>query len=443
VGTIVNFFNLVGDVGLGAALIQQADEPSERQLRSVFTGQQIVACLVVLAVFAVSPLIARQYHLSMGSLWLVRVVSFSLFLASLRSVPGMLLERSMQFGKIAVIDSVQALGYTVIAIVLALSGFRVWSLVLASLISSLVGLALAYRFMPWRPTVRLDWPVIKRLVRFGLSFQGISIVSLVKDSINPLLIGYVAGIASVGYVNWANQVASYPVIAVWVINKVTFPLFARLQNDAVEFGENLELFMRLNAVASYGLAAPIVALAPSITMLIFGAKWLPGVPLLYLFSFAVLWIAPGLPVGNAMSAIGRSGTMLRLSLLWAALTWVLGVPLILQFGFIGFGFAHVAIQFTNILVYRKLRRVYAYRIWSNVWAPLVALMTAGGAGFALARLYPPATVLSLIVMCVLTAAIYLATVWLLWKQTLLADIGTIRAALLQSVLRSSHCGTGR
>src|SRR5207237_9196622 len=68
VGAVVNFFNMVGDVGLGAALIQQADEPSEGQLRSVFTVQQMVACLVGLVVVAVSPLIARHFHPSTGAL---------------------------------------------------------------------------------------------------------------------------------------------------------------------------------------------------------------------------------------------------------------------------------------------------------------------------------------------------------------------------------------
>src|SRR5437764_10089730 len=52
VGTVISFFNVVGDVGLGAAIIQQPEEPSEKQLRSVFTVQQLLASVVVLVIFA-------------------------------------------------------------------------------------------------------------------------------------------------------------------------------------------------------------------------------------------------------------------------------------------------------------------------------------------------------------------------------------------------------
>src|SRR6188508_3013008 len=59
---VLSFLTTLGDVGLGASLIRQHSEPDEHDYRVIFSAQQALVSLVVIAFWVAAPFLAAAYH---------------------------------------------------------------------------------------------------------------------------------------------------------------------------------------------------------------------------------------------------------------------------------------------------------------------------------------------------------------------------------------------
>src|SRR3989338_11546718 len=61
VSAVINFLAYFGDIGFAAALIQKKDKLTEEDLRTVFTAQQVLVAVILIAVFIMTPLLQNIY----------------------------------------------------------------------------------------------------------------------------------------------------------------------------------------------------------------------------------------------------------------------------------------------------------------------------------------------------------------------------------------------
>src|SRR3990167_6397998 len=94
-----NFFVYFSDIGLAAALIQKKEEITKADLSSTFTIQQVIIVTLVIAGLLFSSTIGKFYNLDASGLLLLRVLIFSLFLSSLKTIPSIILERKLLFAR--------------------------------------------------------------------------------------------------------------------------------------------------------------------------------------------------------------------------------------------------------------------------------------------------------------------------------------------------------
>src|SRR3989344_8161230 len=57
VSAVINFLAYFSDIGFAAALIQKKDKPSDRDLKTIFTAQQIMVTLIIVTVLLATPLL--------------------------------------------------------------------------------------------------------------------------------------------------------------------------------------------------------------------------------------------------------------------------------------------------------------------------------------------------------------------------------------------------
>ncbi|MGH9356059.1 MAG: oligosaccharide flippase family protein, partial [Terriglobia bacterium] len=281
-------------------------------------------------------------------------------------IPFVRLERVLAFQKIAIIEVGAAAVFNCVAVGLAWKGWGDISFAWAILAKSVTGAVLANIFSPWRIGLSTHWERIRRHLRFGIPYQGISFVSLVKDSIGPMLIGLLLGTAEMGYVNWATMVAVYPLLILTVLQRVYLPAFSRMQSRP----ETLAKFVEKTIWATNAIVAPAAILtlvfSTPITAVVFGTKWLVALPLLYVFWFSNIFAATSQPVFSLLNALGRSQTTLFFATVWMAGTWLLGAPLIFAIGAMGYAIATLAVNFTNIALFRIAQKQVSFRVLSTV-----------------------------------------------------------------------------
>jgi O-antigen/teichoic acid export membrane protein len=359
---LLSFLSSFGDVGLGASLIRQEKEPEERDYRAVFTFQQLLVLGVVLVVVIAAPWLVRHYHVPDSERYVFHVAVLSLLLTSFQSIPALRLERKLSFDRLAIIDTTQSLSFNVVAIVLALKGFGVWSFVIALLMRSALGAVMIQWVSQWRIGWVFDWPRIRAHMAFGVPYQAINFISLIKDSITPVLVGSLAGLAAVGYISWSNTVAAYSVLALMVFQRVYLPAFARLQGDRKGLGEFVERVVWATNAICAPLALLMLALFEPFTVQVFGSKWLVAKPYFHLLWCANLVVPTATPMLGLLNALGRAKTSMLFAFVWMAGTWLIGAPLIVAFGGIGFAIANAVVQLTNFALFRVAQKLVPFRI---------------------------------------------------------------------------------
>ena len=172
ISAVVNFLAYFSDIGLAAALIQKKEAPSRDDLRTTFSVQQILVIFLLGLVVLASPILSRVYSLSPDGRILLYVLAFSLLLSSLKTIPSVLLERSLRFERLVIPQVLENLVYNLVAVVLAWKGFGIASFTYAILARGIVGLVAIYILSPWVPGFAFSRVSLKGLLRFGLPYQG-------------------------------------------------------------------------------------------------------------------------------------------------------------------------------------------------------------------------------------------------------------------------------
>lgn len=353
---LASFGSSVGDLGLGASLIRQEMEPTRKEIAQVFTAQVGLGTGLAVAIWCLAPTAASWYSSRYVTPGLLRWASPVVLLLALRTVPSCLLDRHLQFGRVAAVETLQVLLFNGLAIAGAAAGWGGSALPVALFCQTLVGSVLLWVLKPVRVGLTLDYEGMSERMRFGLFFQASSVVSYFKDAISPLLIGLLLGSAAVGLTEWAETYATYCLLAMMILQRVYLPMFARLHDSPESLRRGLEVVIRLGNVVVAPLAVLSVALAVPGVRLIFGAKWVPGLHLMYLLALANVFVPTVAPLMAVLNAKGRSGTTLVFSLVWMLLTWVVGAPLVAAIGLVGYGCANIVAVLSNIAIIIWVRR---------------------------------------------------------------------------------------
>lgn len=423
VSFVVQFFSVFGDVGIGAALIQKKDELRPEELSTIFWLQQLLVWVVALIAFAAAPLVLRFYPtLPPVGVWLVRAMALGFMLSSLKTVPAILMERKIEFNRIALIDVSESLSFHGAAIAFALAGYEVWSFVWAAVIRSILGVVVVYSISSWRPTLCFNFAAIRGLLRFGLPYQGNNILAFIKDAVTPVFVGSYAGAAAVGYVNWARNFAFAPLMISEVFGKVAFPSFSRIQEDRELLARTVERSIRMMTLVLFPVSALMIALGPQLIHVLFTDKWLPALPAYYFYCTSPLVIGFMLPMFSALLALGRSMVVLRMTVLLLFLEWGLGIFFVTISDFNGIAFNQPIIAGIFFCIYHRVlaKEGVHLRVWRNIMHQLGAACIASLLVGAIARQFPP-NLLLLIISGILGLGLY-GAVLLLLKRALLAEL---------------------
>ncbi len=387
VQTALAFFAIVGDGGLGAALIQQKDEPTDEQLASVFYAQLALGLVVVAGVFVAAPYVVARYpSLPPSAVLLLRALSVTFLLGMARAVPSIKLERQLAFGKLALVDVIGQLSFYVTVVPFAALGFHELSLVVGAIASALAGLVTVYALAPYRPRGGLVRGTLGPLFTFGLPFQLKSALSFLNASVTAMYGGVVLGSARVGLVQKGQETAYFPLKLVEIVGRVGFPLYARMRDDPATLSREMTKHVRVCAYGTLYFGSLVLALGPELLRVLFGPKWVPATPALQVFSAALVvgFVSP--IVGAALDALGRPGIFVRLSVVWTTVSWaavLLTVPLWPDGErVLGFSIAYAShVVIGNVLVIVVAKRILPdVRVVSTIARPLVPAVVAGLVG---------------------------------------------------------------
>src|SRR3989304_3625843 len=134
-GVFFFFFAFFTDFDLGAALIQKKEELKQGDITTSFTVQALITLSIFILVFIFLGQFAAFFKLNAQAQELLLVLVFTIFLSSFKTIPSILLERSLKFGKLVFPQIVESLIFNGILVALTLSGYGISSFSWAFLVS--------------------------------------------------------------------------------------------------------------------------------------------------------------------------------------------------------------------------------------------------------------------------------------------------------------------
>lgn len=340
-----------GGTGLAANLIREHPQPPREAFRAVYSFQQVSVAVCAVGLWFLAGYLSLWYHLSHQQSWVFRLTALALVATTWMVPPQIEMERDLEFHKLAVVEVAQAVSFNLVAVSLAYAKFGALSFGIALLVRSLAGAVLANLIEPVQLGWSFHWKIAKPHLRYGFYYQIAQIVSLVKDSITPVLIGFMVGTAAVGYISWAAMLAGYPVLALVVLQRLYLPVFARFQSDLSKLGGFLEQTIWATNSFTAPFSMILLVLVHPITRIVFGAKWDPAIILFYFFWCGNLFVPTAGPVQSMLNSIGKSRTAMVFAIMWMVLTWGFGWPFAVWKGTLGIAIATALVQCSNLALF--------------------------------------------------------------------------------------------
>lgn len=320
VAFVVAACSAFGDFGLGAALVQQADEPTPAQLRTVWTVQQCIALAAVVLVWLAAPAATAVFAgLPPETAWMIRVLSLGLLMSSLRTLPAVMMERELRFGPLAAAEIVQTVAFYSVAVTLAILGAGAWAFVVAGVAQLAMGAAVVNLAWRRRPAIGIDRGSLAKLLGFGFDYQASALFLNLRDAPLPALVGLVSGTVAAGMIQLAVRIALTIASIEDIVGRIAFPAFARLQGHPKEQSRALDAAILMTGLIMIPAQCWIAALAPVLVPLVFGSQWSDAVLPLQIICLGTLLRSPARYLRQAEFAQGASHRGLGMSFATTAL----------------------------------------------------------------------------------------------------------------------------
>ncbi len=383
--------------GLAASLLRRVEAPTQGELNALFTFQ-IVFGLAAAATglglaFGLLPALGVRAHEAQA----LCLALLALPMSSPRVAPACVLERELQYVPLSIMDISEQLALYVVAVSLAALGAGIWSLAPAACASAAAGVAAGFAVSPVRvrPTLRLG--VLRRIWRFGATFQLSESLYAVRDGgLNLLLLAF-AGSHVTGIWALAQRLLVAPVVLFQTVGRVGFVAFSKVVTRE-EDERQAQRVLGVTALAAAALLATVVGSAPALVGGVLGHEW-DGVVLPVTLA-AVGWMVLG-PLWVALWGLVQARGDLRAPLLGGtvqlAVLWLAAITLAPRFGAEAIGAAFLcALLVTGALLYVNSRRFVRLRLTTLALAGAIATVAAA-AGRAVAEQLPTLTGLPLAV----------------------------------------------
>lgn len=343
---VISIAKAIIEGGLASSLIRTKNVNDE-DLATVFWFNLLASILLYVLVYFCAPLIAQFYDMDILT-ELIRVYSIILIINSLVVIQKTIFEKEMDFKTNFRIQLPSLLIGGVSGVVFAYTGFGVWSLVYYQIIQTTIYTAQYWFYSNWRPKFIFSKDKFYYHFNYGYKLMLSQLLNQIYKNIYSIVIGKMFSPAQLGYYDRANSLKQMPVNNLsTALDKVTFPLFARIATNHVKLKEAYKQVMKTVVFIIAPVLCLLIVIAEPLIRSILTEKWLPVVPY-----FQVLAISGILyPIHsynlNILKVKGRSDLFLKLEVVKKIIITIT-LLITMRFGVIGIVWGQV---FTSVVAF--------------------------------------------------------------------------------------------
>ena len=302
------------DSGFSSALIRKIDR-TEVDWSTVFYFNVIVGLVCYGIMYVAAPLIAGFFKQPLLT-GITRILSFNLLLSSLTVVQVAKLTISIDFKTQGIINLVAILLSGTMGVYWAWKGYGIWTLVYQSVTGSVIRTLLLWCLSHWRPQLVYSWKSFHSLFSYGSKLLASGLLHTVYSEMSTIAIGRYYTPRDLGNYTRGQGFASLPSSNITgILQRVTFPILARIQNEEEHLVEVYRKYIRLTSMCIFFLMVLLAVLAKPLILCVLTDKWSGAVIFLQIFCFAMMFDHICQLNLNLLQVKGRSDLFLKLEII--------------------------------------------------------------------------------------------------------------------------------
>ena len=287
--------------GIPDALIQRDNLLPQHESTGWFLSVGVSLAMVSI-IYALAPTIA-SFMVMPGIVPYIRLLCLPILFQGTAMVSNARLRREMRFGALASAEVFAEMVFLFAAILLLLEGYSRWSLP-GALAARIAAYGAALWFADHRFT--LAWPrlwAVRDFGRFTTSVWGARAFQAAAANADFLLVGRFLGGSALGFYGMAWDLLRFvPDRMFRIAGRVTFPAFARVQNDNARMEQAFGEFNAYLARFVLPIMAMAMIAAPEFVAFVYGAKWMPAVVPIRLLSIGFVLVGLRIGIGSVFYA---------------------------------------------------------------------------------------------------------------------------------------------
>lgn len=269
---VIRFGRRLTNFGFSTVLIQK-DEINKAEVDTIFTASLFINLLVFAVLFAGASYFARFVH-NQAVVNLVRVISLTFIFNTFIMVGESLLKRELDFKHISIARSIRSAANYTTAIIMAILGFRVWSLIGGEVISVVVNMVLILIFARWVPRLYFKFSIFKELYSYGMRVSAVQYLNYFINNVDYMLIGRYLNMTALGYYERAFNLMSLTRRQIGrSMSEALFSAFSRIKDDKERVVRSLKQVLNYTALIAYPILIGLIFMAPSLVYNLYGPRW--------------------------------------------------------------------------------------------------------------------------------------------------------------------------
>jgi|GEM_PF-3352326 len=297
------------DSGFQSSIIQAKEIPP-KALSTIFYLNIGIGATCTILLYGSSHLIGTFYNSPLLTS-VARLLSVIYLLQSFVLVQRAIMIKEHLFKVIAIVDISSNMLAGIIAVIMAVNGWNVWSITAMYISQIFIANCLIWIKGGWWPRLEFDLQSIKGLWRYGSKVLAGGFLVFANNRIDLLMTGRFFSASQQGLYSRGKDYGTMPSgIIIGIISKSYFPIFSRLQDEAGQLKDNY--FRALGAMSFIaGLLFPLLFLCSGDAVaMVLKEKWFGMIPVLQLFVILSCFQVFNSVNINFLAGTGRSKTNL-------------------------------------------------------------------------------------------------------------------------------------
>ncbi len=312
---IIGFSALFMDMGISAAIIHK-QHLSHEQLSSLYWLNVFAGVFLFLVVYMIAPFIADFYHQE-SLVVLIRLLALTFVMNAFASQYKLLLQKELKFNILSKISILTVFTSLLLATILAINDFGIYSLVYAALGSSFFNTVvfLSMGMKEHRPSFIFNYRAIRFMITFGLFQMADRSITYFNSQFDVILIGKLLGVEALGIYSIAKNLSLRPAKVINpIITRVTFPVMSKLQDDTQKLRSIYLKTINYLSTVNFFIYILMAVLAEPIILILFGHKWEESIDILRILAFYGAIRSTGNPQGTLLLSKGKADLSFYLNL---------------------------------------------------------------------------------------------------------------------------------